>query len=160
MEAALFANLVKTDPAAVLKQAKAATVPRTAAERYAAIGRSIIQTDPAQALPLFDESFRSFSRKWIEQDLVSYANWLNQQSDALARQRGAILLTTELTRSNRFQEAAEWAISVETDNTSQIDDVITTWQAKDPEAPARWLKDSDLPANRKAIFQSILDHPR
>jgi hypothetical protein len=57
MEAALFANLVKTDPAAALEQAKAATVPRAAAERYAAIGSDVVNTDPEQALQLAKDLF-------------------------------------------------------------------------------------------------------
>jgi hypothetical protein len=52
MEAALFANLVKTDPAAALEQAKATTIPRSAAERYATIGQSLVRTDPVQSLQL------------------------------------------------------------------------------------------------------------
>ena len=52
MEAAMFANLLKTDPAAALEQADSTTIPRTAAERYAAIGLSLTKTDPEQALHL------------------------------------------------------------------------------------------------------------
>lgn len=57
MEAALFDNLLKTDPAAALEQAKATTVPRTAAERYAAIGLSLVKTDPGQAFQLAKDLF-------------------------------------------------------------------------------------------------------
>lgn len=226
MESALFTNLLKTDPAAALEQARSATVPRTAAERYAAIGQVLVHSDPAQALqlakdlfaacpgaleltaqivypegnsntqtldipgvsefmkslmgrqpqqvmemiaalpqtpqedPFADDPFHRFSRQWIEQDLVGYTNWLNQQTDTLTRQSGAIFLVSELRQSNHFQEAAEWASSVDTDDTALLDDVILTWQAKEAEAPALWLKDANLPAARKAAIQSLLDRPR
>lgn len=221
MEAAVFANLVKTDPAAALEQAKSTTVSRTAAERYAAIGQSLVRADPTQALQLakdllaacpealyltariqypdgntsnesldipgVDEfmgslmtrqpqqvmemiaalpaevdmdQFRSFSRQWIKQDLVGYTNWLNQQANPAVRQSGAPLIAYQLRESGHYQEAAEWATSVDSDNTGQLDDVITEWRAKEPEAPARWLKDANLPPNKKAIIKYYLDRPR
>ncbi|MEO5912606.1 MAG: hypothetical protein ABIS50_00120 [Luteolibacter sp.] len=57
MEAALFANLLKTDPAAALEQAAATTIPRTAVERYAAIGLDRVTTDPEQAFQLAQRIF-------------------------------------------------------------------------------------------------------
>lgn len=57
MEAALFSNLVKTDPAAALEQARATSAPRVAAERYAALGLSVVKSDPEQAFALAGDLF-------------------------------------------------------------------------------------------------------
>ena len=52
MEAVLFENLLKTDPDAALDQATSTQAPRIAAERLAAVGLSLAQTNPAKALEL------------------------------------------------------------------------------------------------------------
>ncbi len=57
MEAALFANLIKTDPEAAIAQAEAADVPRIAAERFAAVGLALVNTDPAKAFELAKDLF-------------------------------------------------------------------------------------------------------
>jgi hypothetical protein len=57
MEAALFSNLIKTDRAAALEQAKSTPAPRVAAERYAALGQSIVGSDVEQAFQLARDLF-------------------------------------------------------------------------------------------------------
>ncbi|MEO5915270.1 MAG: hypothetical protein ABIS50_13630 [Luteolibacter sp.] len=72
MEAALFANLVQSDPAAALEQAKATTIPRTAAERYAAIGLTLVQTDPAQALQIAKSLFAACPDAFVIRATIEY----------------------------------------------------------------------------------------
>ncbi len=220
MEAALFDHLIKTDPGAAMDQAKSATIPRIAAERYAAIGIGVVQVDPEQALQVAkdllaacpdalyltakieypdgnhhqdieipgvsefmnclmarqpekvmemitslppesgNEQFDKFSRQWIEQDLVAYLNWLNQQSDPAIRQSGASHVVDGLRDSSHYQEAAEWASSLEKMDTFQLERVLAGWLLQDPQAPAGWLKTTEIPPDRKALIQSILDRPR
>lgn len=50
MEAALFENLLATDPQAALQEAKSTQAPVIAAERLAAVGSSLAKSDPAEAL--------------------------------------------------------------------------------------------------------------
>ena len=57
MEVALFKNLLKSDPAAALEQARSATIPSIAAARYAALGESVVQDDPEQAFQLAKDLF-------------------------------------------------------------------------------------------------------
>ena len=57
MEAVLFDNLLKTDPAAALEQAKSTQAPRVAVERLAAVGLSLAQTDPDKALEIAQKLF-------------------------------------------------------------------------------------------------------
>lgn len=49
MERAAFNSLLASDPVAALDQAKNAPAPRTAAERYAAIGQGLVKSDPEKA---------------------------------------------------------------------------------------------------------------
>ncbi len=55
MEAALFDNLVQEDPEAAIEQAMAIDAPRIAAERFAAVGLSLVKSDPAQALGMAEK---------------------------------------------------------------------------------------------------------
>jgi hypothetical protein len=57
LEAALFERLMQTDPAAALAQAQATTVPRVAAERYAALGAEMVKDNPEQAFELAKSLF-------------------------------------------------------------------------------------------------------
>lgn len=57
MEAALFGNLVKSDPVAALEEARSASSPRIAAERYAALGQNVVQNDSEQAFQLAKDLF-------------------------------------------------------------------------------------------------------
>jgi hypothetical protein len=57
MEAAIFDNLLKTDPAAALEQANATKAPLIAAQRLAAVGLSQLETDPEQAFEIAKKLF-------------------------------------------------------------------------------------------------------
>lgn len=70
MEAVLFENLLKTDPDAALEQATSTQAPRIAAERLAAVGLSLAQTDPAKALDLTQKLFT------IYPDALSAMTWV------------------------------------------------------------------------------------
>ena len=52
MEAALFDNLLATDPTAAMEQAKATDVPVIAADRMAKVGLSLIESSPEQAFEM------------------------------------------------------------------------------------------------------------
>ncbi|GAA5128869.1 hypothetical protein JIN84_02560 [Luteolibacter yonseiensis] len=57
MEAALFGNLVKSDPVAALEEARSSPSPRIAAERYAALGQNVVRSDSEQAFQLAKDLF-------------------------------------------------------------------------------------------------------
>ena len=52
MEAALFQNLLKSDPEKAIAEAEASDFPRLAADRLAAAGLSLMKTDPARAMKM------------------------------------------------------------------------------------------------------------
>ncbi|MES2440741.1 MAG: hypothetical protein V4584_16865 [Verrucomicrobiota bacterium] len=221
MESALFAHLLKTDPAAALEQARSTIVPRIAAERYAAIGLDTVRTDPALALDLAKNlltacpdaldhlstivfpggisshevtipgvseflttllerqpaelleaahrlpttsqetgAFSLLSTRWASSDLPGYTAWVDKQTDPTVRETGGALISHSLSASGNFPEAADWAIITPALQDKLLPDILSKWQASDPEAPRRWLDSSRLPPHRKALVQYYLDLPR
>lgn len=59
LESAAFRHLAGENPAEALAQARAATSPRIAAERFAVIGREMVEQDPQGALNIFQELFKA-----------------------------------------------------------------------------------------------------
>ncbi|WP_193211490.1 hypothetical protein [Luteolibacter marinus] len=57
MEAALFANLLKTDPEAAKEQALANTAPKVAIDQLSAVGISLLSSDPDQAFAMAERIF-------------------------------------------------------------------------------------------------------
>lgn len=227
LESALFTNLIKSDPTAALEQAKSTPAPRIAAERYATIGQSVVQTDPEQALQLMNDLFAAcptalnrsdkieypheiallsnpvmstvfsfmdslmskypekvmdtamrfaadpalrfsgdpeaeilLSQRWANQNLGAFTTWLNQQTDEVLRDEGAVIISDQLRAEGHFEEAVDWELSRSTHDTGNLNKIITTWMSSTPEAPARWLESANLPADRKAVIQSIIAGPR
>jgi hypothetical protein len=59
LENAAFAQLAKDDPAEALRQAKAETTPRLAAERLAMVGQKMVDDDLPAALAVLDDLFKA-----------------------------------------------------------------------------------------------------
>ncbi|GAA5122987.1 hypothetical protein GCM10023212_20590 [Luteolibacter yonseiensis] len=74
MDATLFDNLVVTDPAAALEQAKTEDVPLMAAERYARIGMSLVNSDPDRALEMAQAIFTASPKKIDAETRIEYPN--------------------------------------------------------------------------------------
>lgn len=74
MEAALFSNLIKTDPAAALEQARATTIPRIAAERYSALGLDVLKADPDKAFTYAKDLFTKCPDALRLTDRIEYPN--------------------------------------------------------------------------------------
>lgn len=74
MEAALFENLLATDPAAALEQAKSTDVPLIAAGRLAKIGLSLVKSDPEQAFEMAKSIFAANPGKLNSETSIKYSN--------------------------------------------------------------------------------------
>lgn len=71
LENAAFAQLAATDPEAALEQVREVDVPRIAAERYAALGKELISSQPERALEILGELLgkcpdATYRTNWIE----------------------------------------------------------------------------------------------
>ena len=74
MEAALFDNLLATDPAAAIEQAKATAAPLIAAERLSKIGLSLIKTDPEKAFEMAETILATTDGKMGFETRIEYKN--------------------------------------------------------------------------------------
>ncbi|MES2996159.1 MAG: hypothetical protein V4733_05045 [Verrucomicrobiota bacterium] len=77
MEAVIFDNLLKTDPDAALEQAIATIAtqaPRITAARLAAVGRSLLDRDPAKAFEIARQVFSVCPEALYIMDYVKYPN--------------------------------------------------------------------------------------
>jgi hypothetical protein len=74
MDAAIFRNMLDTDPAAALAQARAIESPRLAAERLADAARRMVAKDPEQAIALFTELLEKCPTALNHQDWTRYPN--------------------------------------------------------------------------------------
>lgn len=74
MEAALFDNLLLTDPEAAIEQAKATKAPRIAVERLAAAGLSLVAKDPDRAFEMAESMFATSPDALMSRTTVTYPN--------------------------------------------------------------------------------------
>ena len=217
MEAKLFENLLSSDPAAAIAQAKSTDSTIIAAERFTKIGLSLIKTDPDQAFemaknllainpsgsgPMFQVEYPNgisswsngesgntelisalinkdparlmeiavqpgkdkpgsppqlllIGNLWANQDLVSYTNWVNQQTDPAIRNPASGPVITQLAQMGQFAEAMEWAQS-SGDSQGYIESILYQWRMKDVRGAAKWLEASDLSKEEKAGFRKII----
>lgn len=215
MEAAAFDHLIQTEPAAALEQAKSTTVPRNAAERYAAIGITLVRSDPEQACQLArnllavcpdaldpvvtieypggssdggmsipgveefiselmkqqpekamelcadvvrdfekDGPFKQLVDQWAARDLAGYTGWLNRQTDSTVREIGAGIVVSRLQEDHHYEEAIEWATTLDKADEDRSGAVLEEWSSHDQAAASEWLESADLPAERKAELRA------
>ena len=83
MDAAVFRNLLTTDPAAALAQARATESPRLAAERLTAAARRMVGDDPEQAFGLFSKLLEKCPTAFRHYTLTAYPDGSSGNSGAL-----------------------------------------------------------------------------
>jgi hypothetical protein len=74
MEAALFAQLLTTAPAAALAQARATEAPLMAADRLARVGMTLVKSDPAQAFQIAKEILERNPRSLRAETEIQHKN--------------------------------------------------------------------------------------
>lgn len=219
MEAAMFENLLATDPAAAIAQAKATDSTVIASERFAKIGLSLVKTDPDQAFEMAKKllginpggsnpsvrvespqgssnwgggggengtnelltaliakdparlmqmtveagtdntagsGFTNVAYKWANQDLVSYTNWVNEQTDPVIRESAVGPVVDQLAQMGQFSEAIEWARSSKNEGFRHLYSVLYQWGSRDPAGATSWVGTSDLSPEKKAELQKIM----
>lgn len=216
MESALFENLLATDPAAALAQAKATEIPLIAAERLEKVGLSLVKSDPEQAFQLArdilaanpdsqvfqmtieyengrtswgsptspgsalmqallakdparilemtiqegqdpTETFNNLAGNWATADLLGFTTWVNGQTNPAIRNRAAQMVVEQLREQGQFSEAADWAMSSETNKANgYLFNTLNQWQKADPDKATRWLESADLPDKEKTRLRENL----
>ncbi len=90
MEAVLFDNLLKTDPAAALEQAMSTKAPKIAADRLAAVGLNLVQTDPEKAYELAKRMFEIYPDALSGMTWVKYKNGSSGSGSASKESNGLV----------------------------------------------------------------------
>lgn len=124
LEAAAFANLLKSDPLAAMTQARETAAPRVAAERLAAVGLASMENDPATARDLAAKLFTAMpdalsGYTWVISDGGTLGSGdpvagVSEFVTALLRSDPAALLETAGLRSEKkafSAVAGRWADS-------------------------------------------------
>ena len=151
LETAAFDLLLKSDPAAALAEAKANSVPRIAAQRLAAVGNSLVKTDPEQAFALARELFAVCPDALYQMDLIYYGNRASGGGDLIQGLNGLLdgLMDQDPARAMELhtlvskgpsEGAAYWTIRA----------LAQTWAARDLPAFGEWVNEQSDPAIRDA----------
>lgn len=138
MEAALFDNLLATDPAAALAQAKATDAPLIAAERLAQIGLGLVKSDPEQAFEIANSIFAASPGKLRFMTEIEYPNGGSSSGGSYsgADELMSALLTKDPAR------IVEMAVSQGTGTpaTSQTFNTLTNqWATQDLAGYTNWV---------------------
>lgn len=158
MEAALFANLIKTDPAEALAQAKAADVPRVVAERCAAVGFALVKTDPEQGFEMAGRLLAAYPDATRGRNLIQIPEG---EFGGLETSLGGV---TELMDALLIQDPARLmdiifasapVIPAEYD---AFREYSYRWMRSDPAAYLEWMKRQTKPADLPAEEESNLEN--
>lgn len=88
--------------------------------------------------------FDNISRKWIDQDLQGYTEWLGKQTDPQVLNSGADQVIRKLRNEQNFADAAEWVVSVKGDGGHDLTGLVADWSYFNPEEARQWIDNSDL----------------
>ena len=94
-------------------------------------------------------AFSLLASKWASRDLVSYTQWVNQQSDPAIRNPAAEVVANQLMQDEHFSEALEWAVTLEKSKEWYQRSFYNHWKRSNPVEAGQWLESSNLPEERK-----------
>ena len=151
LENAAFTQLAAKDPEEALELARAAEAPRTAADRYAELGKSLIAEKPERAMEILGELLGKFP------DAPYRSTWIRYPGGATGSGRGSPAVSeflSELAASNPrlTMESVIGFEAAETDkppadpfrdDSTASRQVATFWAERDPEEFGRWCEGQD-----------------
>ena len=153
LDAAIFRNMLDTDPAAALAQARAIESPRLAAERLADAARRMVAKDPEQAYALFTELLEKCPTALNHQDWTRYPNGGTGNNGPL---EGIRELTDEMLGNDprRAMAAVEAGMAALGKNAWEFSvgpaaDLAAQWVQRDLEGFCGWL-DEQQPGDAQA----------
>jgi hypothetical protein len=159
LEAAAFDLLLKSDPAAALAEAKANQVPRIAAQRLAAVGNTLVKSDPGQAFAIARDLFTACPDALAQWDRTYYGNGLSGASGygipGLTELLGGLI-------DEDPARAMELHTLFQKKPGSLIDDsgfqtLAKTWANRDLLAFSDWLNEQSAPNVRDAGGSVVID---
>jgi hypothetical protein len=136
LESAAFRHLATEDPAAALTQARAAESPRLAAERFAVIGRGLVESDPQGALDVFQELFKACPDATNRSITTRYPNGASSSGGGMVE--GVREFITDMA-SNDPQALMAAATPREDPNRSLTGTIARAWASQDLEGFGKWV---------------------
>ena len=94
-------------------------------------------------------AFSQLASKWAGRDLVSYTQWVNQQSDPAVRNPAAEVVANQLMQDEHFSEALEWVATLGKSKDWHQQNFYNRWKRSNPVEAGQWLESSNLPEERK-----------
>jgi hypothetical protein len=154
MEAALFENLLKTDPEAAIEQAKSTKAPLIAAQRLAAAGMSLIGSDPERSFELASRMFALGSGALSSGYEVKYPNGGSSRGSSNEE-------ATQFTNALLAKDPARMMAMVKpTDNphgSTSFTQLAGNWAQQDLPGYANWVNSQSDPIIRESAAQTLIN---
>jgi hypothetical protein len=152
LEDALFSNLLASDPAEALKQAKALDAPLMAAKRMAEVGAALLESDPDQAYQIGADIVAANPDKLTFEKLVrSDQGTMSWGYDDAATNFMTSLLTKDPARTLDLVNSKGNASS------PTFNQLANQWAQRDVEGYAGWVNQQDDPATWTAASQQVVN---
>lgn len=156
MEAALFSNLLKQDPEAARAQAEATPSPRIAAERLAAVGLHLAQSDPASALPLVEKLFDTFPSALGGSISINYPNGMRWTGSSITDAEPLVnLLMHEMPETTLESVSTDTQGKVKT--SAPLQKLAGIWAKNDLPAYAAWVNQQTDAKIRDPAIRVVVD---
>lgn len=156
MEATLFDNLLATDPAAALEQAKATEVPLVAAERLAKVGLSLAKSDPEKAFEMAASIFEVSPGKWSYRTRITYGqgstDWGSSESAA-----DELLATLLVKDPDRVLDLAARQLKPEADRSQAFGNLANQWANQDLVGYTHWVNKQTDPLVREYGTSQVIN---
>jgi len=155
LESLAFQKLLGSDPDAAMQQAQETKSPRVAAERLAAVGSKLIQSDPDQALSVMRQILTTYPSALQDMTWVEFPEGGRGDSQPVAgmdaitaalldRSPGELLtMAAQIKGGQRFQAAP-------------FDVLASSWAQRDLEGFGNWVNQQTDPAISKPAINAMV----
>ena len=160
LETAVFDLLLKADPAAALAEAKACEVPRIAAQRLAAVGNSMVKTDPEQVFGIATDLFTACPNALAQWNRTFYGNGQSEASGCSIPGLSELLnglMDLDPARVMDLHTLFEKKPGSLVDN-SGFEALAEKWADRDLPAFGDWLNEQTDPAVLDCGGSVVIDH--
>ncbi len=156
METALFQNLLKMDPEAAIAEAKAIQAPRLAAERLAAVGLSLVKSDPERAMEMAESLLTICPDAMMKPYSLSVPG--RRTGGGASSVVGVVQLMDSLLSEDpvKLLDMVVAKMTDEENNNSGLESLSDQWLERDMVGYAEWLKRQSAGEVRNRGTQKVI----
>ncbi len=103
-------------------------------------------------------SFYKLTNTWAENDLGSYAEWVNKQSSPEVRKTAIHTMVGQLMNRGSHREAADWAIA-SPDPSMSLFQLAYSWGRTDPTLAEEWFQEANLTDEDRQKYIQLIKRP-